>query len=91
MELLVCRKSTIECSRDKRKPLGRDPDIAVGGHEKGEYGQEVYYKYTHYVCVHVFKCAPYFIYICTYTYETYINEYHMYNLCIESMVPNILS
>ena len=29
LELLVCRKSTIECSRDKRKPLGKEIQILL--------------------------------------------------------------
>lgn len=91
LELSVCPKSRIECSRGKRKPLGKEIQILLLEVMKKGNMDRMFTINTHIMSVCMCLNAPYFIYICTYKYETYINEYHIYDLCIESVVPNILS
>ena len=91
LELLVCPTSRIECSRGKRKSLGKEIQILLLEVMKNENMDRMFTINTHIMSVCRCLNAPYFIYICTYTYETYINEYHIYNLCTESVIPNILS
>ena len=91
LELLVCPTSRIECSRGKRKSLGKEIQILLLEVMKNENMDRMFTINTHIMSVCRCLNAPYFIYICTYTYETYINEYHIYNLCTESVIPNLWS
>ena len=91
LELLVCPTSRIECSRGKRKSLGKEIQILLLEVMKNENMDRMFTINTHIMSVCRCLNAPYFIYIITYTSETYINEYHIYNLCTESVIPNILS
>ena len=90
LQLLVCPKSRIECSRGKRKSLGKEIQIVLLEVMKNENMDRMFTVKTHIMSVCMCLNA-YFIYICTYTYEAYINEYHIYNMCTESVIPSILS